>query len=150
MIIRPAETKDIDAVRSLIMAFHQESFGKYGFTITDETINATIKNFINGFVNFLAEKDNRVVGVVAGIIMPSIFDKSQSIAQEMIWFVDKKERGGTIGFKLLKAFEDECKNRGANVIIMASMNGGNADILDRYYTKRGYQMLENHYILGGL
>ena len=75
-----------------------------------------------------------------------MFDKNQLIGQEIIWYVDKSARNGTTGFKLIDAFEKECKNRGAHSVAMVHMGNLYADTLDKFYKRRNYVLLERQYI----
>jgi len=148
LIIRKAEIKDVIAIGELTRKFFKESLSDYGLRLDDETIQETLTNYINNLIGIIAEQDGRVVGVIGGLVTPSIFDKSQLIGQETVWYVDPKYRRGTTGIKLICAFEDECKVRGADLIVMVHMGNLYADVLDRYYKKRNYKLLERDYIKG--
>ena len=144
-MIRKGEYKDIEGVKELIKEFFQESLAWYKISLDDETITETMKSFVDKHISFVAEENGKIIGVIAGIISPSIFDKRQLFAQEAIWYVTKKARG-IVGFKLIKVFEEECRKLGAKMISMICMSNLNFDILDRFYKNDGFALLENHYI----
>lgn len=144
-MIRQVQLKDKYAIRGLINEFYEESLKQYGLSFDLVTIDTTIENFINNHICLLIEKDNKVVGVIAGMIAISIFDASQKIAQEAIWYITKEERKGTAGIRLFKAFEDECKARGANIISMIRVDNI-SNRLDKLYKSRNYQLAEFHYL----
>lgn len=146
MIIRKAELKDIDAVVELTKDFFEESISDYGLTLDDITIRETISNYIINLVGIVAEDEGKVIGVIGGMLLPSIFNKNQLIGQETVWYVQKNYRNGSVGLKLIKSFEDECKSRGTDLIIMGLMGNLNTEILDKYYKKRNYKLLEREYI----
>jgi len=146
LIIRKAELKDIDAVVELTKDFFEESISDYGLTLDDITIRETISNYIKNLVGIVAEDEGKVIGVIGGMLLPSIFNKNQLIGQETVWYVQKNYRNGSVGLKLIKSFEDECKSRGTDLIIMGLMGNLNTEILDKYYKKRNYKLLEREYI----
>lgn len=145
-MIRKAELRDIDGIIKLAKDFFKESVGEYGLTIENQTIAETIHSYIENMIGIVAEENGKVVGVIGGMLLPSIFNKTQLIGQETVWFVNKDYRKGTIGLKLIKAFEYECLERGANLIIMGLMGNLNTDILDKYYKRHNYKLLEREYI----
>lgn len=146
MIIRKGELKDVPGIVRLSEYFFEESISEYGLKLDNQTIIETITNYITNLIVIVVEDGVDVLGVVGGIVMPSIFDKSQRIGQETMWYVDKDCRKGMIGVRLIKAFEKECQAKGADLVIMVHMGNLNADILDRYYKKRKYKLLEKQYI----
>ena len=147
-VIRQAIYEDIDDVRNLIKEFYNESLYEYGLSLDNDTINETIKNFIDNHIELVAEINNKIIGVMGGIVATSIFDKKQRLGQEAIWYITRDERKGNIAFKLIEEFEKECKERGANLISMICMNNLNSDILDRLYRIKKYKLMEQHYIKG--
>lgn len=148
MIIRKAELKDILAVIKLVKEFFEESLSEYGLLLEDKTIFETIENYIKNYIGIVAEENEEIIGVIGGLVAPSIFDKNQLIGQETIWYVDKKYRNGIIGLKLIEAFEKECKKGKAQLIAMVCMGNLYADILDKIYKRKGYKLMERQYIKG--
>lgn len=148
MIIRQATLDDKEEIIHLIGEFFEESLSEYKLTLDSETIGKTTIDFICNKIVIVAEKDKKIIGVIGGLISPSIFDSNQLFAQEFIWYVSKNERESSIGIRLLKAFEEECKRQKANLISMIRMNNLYADTLDRFYKMRHYKLMENHYIKG--
>jgi len=145
-IIRQAVLDDTEATLALIEEFYEESLKEYGLSFKVETLIDTIFNFITNHIGLVAEKDGKIIGVIGGVVMPSIFDKDQKIAQEVIWYITKEERKGTMGIRLLKAFEEECVKRGAKFISMIYMGNLLSDELKRFYEKLSYKLMENHFI----
>ena len=146
MIIRKAELKDVDDVLFLTNNFFNESLSSYGLNLEEKTIRNTLTHYISNLIGIVAEDNGKVVAAIGGFVAPSIFDENQLIGQETIWFVDKNYRSGTIGLKLIFAFEEECKSRGANLVAMVHMGNCYADVLDKFYNIRGYRIMEKQYI----
>lgn len=146
--IRKAITEDKPQIIELIIQFYKESLREYGVRFDLETLYETVQNFIDNQIGIVAEEYGKIIGVIGGMIAPSMFDKSQKIGQESIWYVIPAERKGKTGIKLIKAFEKECIDGGANAIIMIHMNNLYPEILDRLYTMNGFKLMESNYIKG--
>lgn len=146
--IRNAVIEDKPQIIELIISFYKESLRDFGVRFDLETLYETVQNFIDNQIGIVAEKEGIIVGVIGGMVTPSMFDKSQKIGQESVWYVDPEERKGSIGFRLIKAFEEECIKRGANAIIMIHMSNLYPEALDRLYRMNGFRLMESNYIKG--
>ena len=147
-IIRKVTREDKPQIIELIIQFYVESLRDFGIKFDLETLYETVQNFIDNQIGIVAEKEGVIVGVIGGMLAPSMFDKSQKIGQESIWYVTQKERKGSMGFKLIKEFERECIKRGANAIIMIHMSNLYPEVLDRLYKMNGFRLMESNYIKG--
>lgn len=148
MILRKFEERDKEQVTNLIRNFFRESIGDYGLNLNEKTISKTLSNYSNGYIGIIAEIDDKIIGCIGGLVAASMFDEGQLVGQETMWFVDREFRNGKVGIKLIEEFEKECKNRGANLIVMVHMGNLNAEILDKVYKHRNYKLLERQYIKG--
>ena len=146
-MIRKATLNDVEGILKLIIEFHEESLGEYKLSFDWDTLRETIKRFITHNITIVVD-NGEIVGVIAGIISNSIFDIGQKIGQEALWYITKKERKGTLALRLLKTFEQECKDRGADFILIMHMINLNADELNRLYETMDYKPMECHYIKG--
>lgn len=133
-------------IKILVHKFHEESLKDYGLTITDDGIDKTAQLFMDNHILLLAEKDKKVIGLIGGVAVPSSFSSKEIVGQEFMWYLEKDERRGSIGFRLLKAFEEECKARGAKKVIMIHMLNLNSEAMSKFYEKQGYIPMEKHYI----
>lgn len=147
-IIRQAKIEDTEAIKDLIKKFYAESTYEYGFSLDDETITETVRNFIVNHIALIIEKDSKIVGVISGVVANSIFDKKQKVAQEAVWYIVKEERKGIIALKLIEEFEKECVKRGADFILMVHMSNSSPEVLSRLYGIKKYKLMEKHYIKG--
>jgi hypothetical protein len=146
ILLRPARFDDKDSVKLLIYEFYEEGLKEFGLSFDWNTLDNTINEFINKHIHIVAEKENRIVGLIAGVIGTSIFDNKQKLAEETIWFITKEERKGSLAMRLLKAFENECKNKGANFVSMIHMENMNKETLSRLYGINKYRLMEYHYL----
>ena len=133
-------------IKLLVHKFHEESLSDYGLTITDDGIDKTAQLFMDNHILLLAEKNRKIIGLIGGVATPSSFSSKEIIGQEFMWYLEKDERKGSIGFKLLKAFEEECKSRGAKKVIMIHMLNLNSEMMSKFYEKQGYIPMEKHFI----
>ena len=145
-MIRDAKLEDIKSIMCLVSDFFIDSINEYGICMTEDTIEETLDNLIKHHIFLVNIKDGKVNGVISGAISRSIFDNKEIIAQEIIWFVDKDSRKGMDGIKLFNAFENKCKELGANKIIMVHMENSYPKSLERYYKRKNYKLMEKHYI----
>jgi len=63
---------------------------------------------------------------------------------ETFWFASEKFRGA--GIRIFNKFEKYAAECGANQIAMIHLSDSYPDKLKNLYTKRGYKLVENHYI----
>lgn len=93
-------------------------------------------------VIFVSEVGTEIVGFIAGMIQPTLFSHTK-IAFDLAWFVDKDHRGGGGAIRLVKKFEDWAKEKGADWVTMADIQG--LFDLEPLYTKLGYSLTEKAY-----
>ena len=141
MIIRQATKDDIPLVLGLIHEFHAEALNAYSlFCNDDKALKLMEAVYDTALVMCEGEK---VVGVIAGVIGASMVSTAP-VMQELIWFVSKAHRKH--GTKLLGEFEQFARQRGCKHILMVHLGGANKEIMERFYTRSGYKLLELQYI----
>lgn len=98
----------------------------------------------NGTATFLTlEVDGKIVGGLGCIKYPDLHDGVLT-AVETVWFVHPDYRG--YGMKLFDAYEQWAKNNGCKKIAMIHMVDSYPEILEKLYRRRGYRLMEKHYI----
>lgn len=110
-----------------------------GFEPVREKIGGTLAALINDGGILVHGKP--ATGMIGGVIYTHFFN-NELVAQEMFWWVDPGSRG-SVGLELLEAFEQWAKDRGADKIIMVSLE---LNDVSRVYLKRGYKPLEHGYV----
>lgn len=146
VVIEKADVEDIAGIVVLIREFFEESVSGYSLSLDTMTIHETVANYVNNLIAIVARRGDNIIGVIGGLIAPSIFDKKQLIGQESVWYITKEERKGSVGIRLIKEFENRCKELGAHLVAMVHMGNLYADVLDKLYKMRGYKLMENQYI----
>ena len=112
---------------------------EYAFRVYDHMVKRGIAT------GLMKEVDGKVVGCL-GFIMSTDLHSGEPIAIETFWFVDPAFRGQGYGNELFDAFEETAKRKGAKKVAMIHMSDSFPDILEKLYMKRGYRLLEKHYI----
>ncbi len=142
MIIREATSADTHDILPLLHAFVDE--GKTGFTFDKESAIKSTQAMLGDTGRiFLMTKDEKIVGVLAGVVMPFLLNYKQTIFQEIVWYVLPEYRGR--GLDLLVAAEALCKREGIDKMIMVSLNDL-TPALPSFYRHRGFKALEQHWM----
>lgn len=141
MIIRPIEQKDVDTIIELGREFHQESPIYSRFTYSEKRIrelaNAAIGN-PNEFACFVAEKDNKVIGLFAGYIT-NLFFSNDCAAYDIVLYVAPKDRDGRTAFMLVHAFEHWAAEKEVDMICLGVTAGIDNLKVAEMYRVLGYQ-----------
>ena len=146
MLIRKAEFYDYGGIRDLIFEFYNESVEDFIYEIDLDSIYITVNVLIEKYIMIVAIENDKAIGVIAGTIDPADYNHKLQIATEIIWFVTKEHRKGSIGIKLFKEFEKESTKRGATHIAMAFMENLHPDKLKGFYKSQGYTLMQTQYI----
>lgn len=132
-MIRPATIKDIPFCIKVARKFCELAGVKYN----KESLTNTLTQVIESDDGILIRSDN---GLIAGL-MANHFISGERYSQELAWWST-----GNDGKQLLNAFEKESINRGAEFIIMISLNNDYQSKIDSIYKSRGYESLEHTFI----
>ncbi len=89
----------------------------------------------------LLERDNKVVGAIAGVAHPDPYD-GKMVAQEMFWFVNPGSRGNIDAIRLYDAFEKWAKAKKAKRIGMACVCNDKMGKLRKFYERKGFKPKE--------
>lgn len=91
-------------------------------------------------VVLLAERDGAVIGMLAAAIQVHPLS-GETIATEIVWWMDAAARGGRAALQLLRQYEKWARAQGATVLQMVAPNtrtGG-------FYTRLGFAEVETLY-----
>ncbi|MDA5547377.1 GNAT family N-acetyltransferase [Yersinia massiliensis] len=136
-MIRPATIDDIPALVALGARMHRES--RYvTFSFNEDKCAALAVSLINAEfgVVLVVEESDQLVGWVAGGIGEQYFSHER-MAFEYGVFIAAEHRGGTAGYRLVKAFIDWAKNHGAAVINMGITTGVHENRTGELYQRLG-------------
>ena len=115
--IRRMSEQDIEPMVEMGAAMHAES----AFVVLDysrDKCRDLCRRYIaHPDVNFgvVAEKDGRLIGMLMGYVTDYYFGDDK-IACDILWYMDPEHRGSRVGIRLLEAFQDWSKERGASEV----------------------------------
>jgi len=89
------------------------------------------------------EKEGDLIGSLGFIKAPDLHSGEQMLV-ETFWFTDPEKRG--FGLLLLDAFEKHAQDNGIKKIAMIHMMDSYPERLEALYLKRGYKLIEKHYV----
>lgn len=141
-MIRIAHTKeDVYRTAFFMKRFEQESsFVKVKPEYAAESHWKLVESGIGRI--FMLESDCQLIGGLGAIKFPDL-NNGEMTAVECFWLVDPDHRGS--GLKLLDAYEkwyEEDCSKGALIHLIDSF----PDALEKVYFRRGYQLVEKHYV----
>jgi RimJ/RimL family protein N-acetyltransferase len=105
-----------------------------------ENIEEIAENILNNKDVICIKKDGK--GVILGIIYPLFYNPNVLVAQELGWWVEPKYRNTSLGIKLLKEFEAEAKQRGAEKVIMFYLEAQTPTKIKQILQRVGYSPSE--------
>tara|TARA_R110000851_G_scaffold235523_4_gene388089 strand:+ start:2534 stop:2995 length:462 start_codon:yes stop_codon:yes gene_type:complete len=85
---------------------------------------------------FVARK-NEVVGLWVGVLTP-LWYSSDLVVQDMVFYVDKEHRGGSVALRLIKAAEGWAKSQGVTENHVGLSSGVDTDNVVCFFEKMGY------------
>ncbi|WP_368913500.1 N-acetyltransferase family protein [Mixta calida] len=136
-MIRPANVNDIPCIIALGQQLHAESsYSHLPYNV--EKVAALMEQLIQGAgVVFVAEKDGEVVGGIAGAITEHWFCDVR-LAFDYSFFIAPEQRHGITALRLLRAFTEWSKIRGASEIRMGITTAINVGGTSRLYRAAGF------------
>lgn len=147
MRIRKATYADMPSIlRCAKDFFIYADFAQFGLTLDDDSFNEMVSKYISeGIVLLLVDDDDIVRGGISGMASPWGFNKNITVVMELFFWVDPEYRGRD-AIKMLNAFEKAARSKGADKLIMVTVNTDLADGVGRLYEKRGYMLTEKFFI----
>lgn len=137
-MIRPARHDDIPRLVELGAIMHATTCFSHLEYSTDRT-GSFLASLIDGLgVVFVAEVNGEVVGGMPGAVTEQWFN-NDLVAYEYCLFVEPGKRQGIIAMRLLLAFQEWAKIKGAKTIHLGITTGVNVEGTARLYKRLGYE-----------
>lgn len=130
-VIREATEGDIPA----LVAMGKEFIEKAGHAYDPACAEQMLRQMVLDDSAVLLVNDN-VTAMIGGLVYRHFFN-TEMVAQELFWWAN----GG--GLKLLDAFEEWAKSKGATKILMVCLDAIQPERVAKIYTRRGYAPLEH-------
>ncbi|MFZ2950891.1 MAG: GNAT family N-acetyltransferase [Desulfuromonadaceae bacterium] len=86
---------------------------------------------------------DKVVGGLGGIKGPDLHHP-RIVAVETFWFVLPEFRGK--GLRLFAAFENWAVEKKCDAVAMVHLTDSQPEILEKLYRRKGYELIEKHYL----
>lgn len=137
-MIRPAKHEDIPRLVELGALLHKtSSFSRMSYN--PEKVGDLLGQLIDGLgVVFAAEIDGQVIGGFAGALTEPWFG-DDLIAYDYSFFIEPGKRQGFIAIKLILAFQEWAKAKGAKEIQVGITTGINVAGTTRLYRRLGFE-----------
>ena len=94
---------------------------------------------------FVLDVGGEVVGVIAGLLAPYLFNAAELTGMELLWYVEPEHRGNFSSLRLVRVLEEWARQQGAATFAMAAMMTSPAAVAD-FYQRRGYRPQETHFV----
>jgi L-amino acid N-acyltransferase YncA len=148
-MIRKATKFDIPDVLEMLRHYRSETPLEFlKDADNSEYITGMLAELIAGRgVVLLAEQDGKAIGMMIAAVMPNIWSPKHFTLTEFAYWVEPEYRGGTAGYRLLRAYLDEAialKDAGriCNAFISKMVNSP-----DLKYNKFGFSKLEEFWVI---
>ena len=142
MRVVQATEADFDALAPILKKFEQATkYLRIDVAYSIQTYRRLLQNKTGAV--FSLEKEGRFVGAL-GCLKACDLHNGDLTAIETFWFVDPAHRGG--GLRLLDAFDCWAKEQGCVKKAMIHLEDSFPEILKGLYERRGYHLVESHYV----
>lgn len=119
--------------------------------LDDNHLNSLFQTILIGAgVCFVAEHQNEIVGIVAGIISPNMWAPKYLFMHEIIYFVEEDYRRTRCGYLLFNAFDNHCKQLVDQKRIHHVTLTMPKTLLDMNFERYGYELNEQTWIKKGM
>lgn len=147
-MLKIATWDDFFDIRDMLEEFSQNSPYK-NVTLDFNKMESLIEGILNGdkskAIILLYMKGEKPVGLLAGIKAEMTLNYD-SLAHELIWWVNPEHRGGRAGIELFKAFEFWAKKVGCKKVQMSLVETADAPAVEKIYSKFGYTCTEKAFL----
>ncbi|MCP4628064.1 MAG: GNAT family N-acetyltransferase [bacterium] len=146
MIIRPIREEDLEQILEIGARMHRE--GAYSFLPFDRD---KVRLFILSYVEdhetqcgLVAEDSQRLIGMFMGYITPYFFC-DESVACDMVLFVDEEFRGSPAAQGMIRAFRKWAVDHGASEICLGISTNVDTERTGKFYERMGMSFVGGLY-----
>lgn len=136
-MIRAAKNEDVGRLVELGQQLHDTS-DYVDIPFNSEKVAALLNRLIEGAgVVFIAEIDGRIVGGFAGGVTDYWFS-DELVGFDYSFFIEPSSRNGITAMKLIAAFKNWCKAKGARHLKVGITTGINVERTTEFYLSMGF------------
>jgi len=144
--VRHATADDVNAIMALSREFIMFAPHASIADVSAEELEQQIRLCIDNALVLVAEHEGQVIGMLFGILTGLWFAPSTLMAAELAWWVTPTARNGTAGIRLLTAFQDWAREKGAKVVTMSSLDLDFDTRVSSVLERMGFKASEHTYI----
>ncbi len=111
-----------------------------------EYVKSILNHIFAGLGVVLLAETDKPVGMLIAMIMPNFWHQSMSEMQELAYWVEPEHRGGTAGYRLLKAYVDYAEDLKQNNRIKHYSISKMVNSPDIKYDRFGFRKLEERWV----
>ena len=138
-MIRLATHSDADTIASIGREFCESTANCHlGIPYNYEDCKSLASFIIDNGVAVLAGD----YGILLMLVSPYPFNKDYTVASEIAFFIKEEKRGGLSALKMIRLAEKRAIELGANIVVMASIEGGSPPNIEKFYNNFGYNLTE--------
>lgn len=140
-----ARIDDIPALIPLLREFGVHVSQKYPiYPTSDEVAERILLGLLSAHPVFVARREGEVIGSIAGLLTPHLFNPAIEVLTEIFWWVKPACRGSRAGLLLLEALTSWGRQH-ADIVILSLEH--DSPVNPKSLEKRGFQARESNYIL---
>ena len=143
-MIRLATPNDVPAMVRMGEAFHALAVSGHYIPWCGRSFALTLAKLIVAGSAFVYEVDGQVEGMTAAVLQPAYFNDQILTCNELFCWVNPTQRGA--GMNLFDMLESWAKQKGAKVMVLATVPNMRSEVLDRKYRAKGYALTDNFYM----
>ena len=133
------EEWDFDAMIELGAAMHAEgAFRNLNFD-PDKCFQLGVRciSYPDRYFGYCAYEDDELTGMLVGQLVPYFFG-NDLLANDIVWYVREDRRGSMMGIRLLNAFRDWAKERGASEVCIGVSTALDLDRTHKLLSRMGF------------
>jgi len=148
MQVRAAIAEDLPKYKDQARVFHAAS-----------PVHSAIDFDDDGYANFylaaltnpdigmwLAESEDKVVGIAGALMYPIYFSPNTRVAQELWWWLTPDSRGTGAGAAMFAQIEQWAVEQKAQAIFMIALEDSRVDSMVKVYGRAGYRPTERTFM----
>jgi GNAT superfamily N-acetyltransferase len=143
MLISKANKWDIPELIELLRHYREASPWEILKACDNESyVNSLLTRCLVAGVIFIAEKDDKIVGMLIAVKNSNIWDPELFVVNELAYWVEPEHRGSSAGYKLLSRYKEYCEEQKALGHIQAYTISKMVNSPDLDYGRFGFNKLE--------
>jgi hypothetical protein len=143
--IRQAEEKYLSQIKHELKLFSEFYNSKHSLYPNEDYLNDGLSEFFKNHLFLIAvDSEDKVLGLISGLIAPHIYNPSLSVLTESFWWVNPEYRNSRVGYALLDAFIEHGKKNCDWIITTLE---DESPVKDSVFTERGFSFKEKSFLM---